>query len=122
MPVLKNLFVYNYIIFILFRGDYLSACWKGYEGPLCSVCSRGYSKLGSSDCSECSDPSINTLSLVGIFILFVIFLGVFLGFIIFKLIYIFLKYYQIFSETIRSINKKINKLCKYEGCQRFYEQ
>ena len=105
-----KIYLFTYIIFLFFRGDYLSACWKGYEGPLCSVCSRGYSKLGTSDCSECSDPSVNTFSLVGFFVLFVIFLGAFLGFIIFKIIYIFLKYYRF---SVKQSDQLIKRLTSY---------
>ena len=56
--------------------DMEAGCEKGYEGPLCAVCSEGYAAVGSRadlECNECTGSAVMTIGLgfgiVGLFIL-----------------------------------------------------
>lgn len=53
------------------------ACAVGYEGPLCAVCSEGYSKDFTDECDECPMQAISIV----IFVLMVIFQLAFLVFV-----------------------------------------
>ena len=53
--------------------NYLGTCSKGYEGHMCQVCAKGYTKLFEDSCSECPSPLLNTLRLVGMFVFVVVY-------------------------------------------------
>ncbi len=44
-------------------------CVEGTYGVLCSACMPGYARSGSYGCSECPDPLINLLRIIGIILI-----------------------------------------------------
>lgn len=58
-------------------GGLISSCEVGYTGPLCSLCQWGYSRLGLNSCIKCQNQFINMLSIIGMFILFSVIMGLF---------------------------------------------
>ncbi|CAG9320351.1 unnamed protein product [Blepharisma stoltei] len=43
----------------------IGACKKGYYGNLCQSCENGYSRNGENVCSECPNPTTNSLIMLG---------------------------------------------------------
>ena len=42
-------------------------CRKGYESRLCSVCSKGYSRVSADyECSECPSPGLNIVLMLAL--------------------------------------------------------
>jgi hypothetical protein len=67
--------------------SHVPTCAKGYEGPLCAICSgkvgdEYYSRSGKYECQACEDRGILIAKTVGILFLFIIYVSVLVGVII----------------------------------------
>lgn len=61
------------------RGGYNSSCMKGYEGRLCSICSKDidglkYARSGASKCVICEELHWQILKFLGILILLALYI------------------------------------------------
>ena len=64
-------------IFFINRGGENSTCMEGHTGPLCGDCEKKFSKFGEK-CSICASESLNLISITGILLAYMTFLGLFI--------------------------------------------